>query len=116
MLRSTNQEERELLRCSNFAEQYTPEIPVGWFGLYTANPKNRWKRFKDNDEFANWLFETHALTFINSKTVRYGEFYIFQVNPSMKNWALGKLEELERTNLGVHFQESKVRECSWIDY
>ena len=107
--------EKELLLLSCFDECYRSEIPNGFFGLYVANPKKRWRRFKENDAFAEWLFKTHELTFTNSKTVRYGEFYIFKVESSMTYWAELKMKELEQANLGVHFKKSSYYD-SWGDF
>ena len=107
-------EEKELLTLSCFDTRCLCEIPNGWYGIYLANPKGRYKRYQANDSFVDWLSKTHELTFSNFKTIGYGEFYIFQVDNTMKLWAESKMKELERKNLGIHFRES-IQYHSWFD-
>lgn len=104
--------EYELLKLSCFCEEFTSEIPQGYYGLYLANPKKRWKRTQINHKIADSLFQTHSLTFIDLKMIRYGEFYIFKIDEQMSEWGNRKLNEFCQTHPGVHFKRSP---CYFFD-
>lgn len=113
-MNNINKTETELLKESSFCEEYRSEIPDGYYALYLANPKNRWKRNQFNHALADRLLNTHDLTFTNVKMIRYGEFYIFKIDEKMESWGLDKLKEFCITHPGLHYS-SNIWRGEWFD-
>lgn len=101
----TNQDksEYELLKETSFDREYESDIPEGYYALYLANPKNRWRRNQINHALVDRLINTHSVTFTNLMMLRYGEFYVFKIDKQMEMWGLNKLTEFCHTHPGVHF-------------